>query len=121
MKNKLFIFSITFLILSCGYKSEWEAMRACEKWAEKQDLIYVINRTIEEYDMGLFDLNDLSEEDVMGLPTTKCMKDGDSTRIILGLKLKRDDFGTKDSPVIWSQLWRLPDDLNSKVIKRFRY
>ena len=109
MKTKSLIPLILFLLTSCGYKSEFEAMQACKEWAGKQEGIYLSSY---DYVKGT---NEVGE-----YISSKCKKDGERTRKILGLKLNRADFGSEDSPVGEFKSYIFYDE-NFKVIKRFSY
>ena len=113
LQNILKIIPIFFLLGSCGYKSEFEAFQACEEWASKQEYIY-----LENYDLVKGGIN----LEVGRYGTAKCRKDGEDTRKILGLKLNRTNYGSKESPVGDSNYYNfIFADENYKVIKRFSY
>ena len=107
LQNILKIVPILFLLFSCGYKSRFEALQACEEWASKQEDIYL------EY-------SDLSEFKVGRFGTAKCKDDGEDTKKILGLKLNSKNYGSEESPVGKYNTFTF-DNENLKVIKRFSY
>ena len=112
LHNIFKIVPILFLLVSCGYKSEFEALQACEEWASKQEDIYLIT----------YNFVTRKEPTVGGVGTAKCRKDGKDTRKILGLKLNRKNYGSKEFPVGDTKYWDLIfSDENFKVIKRFSY
>ena len=108
LQNIFKIVPILFLLVSCGYKSKFEALQACEEWASKQEYIYLeFNDPIE------------GTTTVGGYKAAKCIGD---TKKILGLKLKYTNYGSKESPVGNFKFYNIIfADENYKVIKRFSY
>ena len=107
LQNIFKIVPILFLLVSCGYKSKFEALQACEEWASKQEDIYLeVNDPFE----GTY---------VSRVQAAKCIGD---TKKILGLKLNYSNYGSKESPFGNSKYYNIYfRDENFKVIKRFRY
>ena len=113
LQNILKIIPIFFLLVSCGYKSEFEAFQAWEEWASKQEDIY-----LESYDL----VKGKIKFEVGRYGTAKCRQDEEDTRKILGLKLNLTNYGSEESPIGDSKYWNfIFSDDNFKVIKRFSY
>ncbi len=125
MKNKILPILSLFILSSCGYKSSFEAMYECKKWANEaksyKGIIKAIKKTPENEK-----LNEIYFKDtVNNFPLRKCEKESD-TKKVLGLEVKNREA---DKVYVFSQGQRLKANLEQMldtgldwvVIERFKY
>ena len=125
MKNKILPIIFLFILSSCGYKSSFEAMYECKKWANEaksyKGLIKAIKKTPENEKLNEIYFTDT----VNSFPLRKCEKEAE-TKKVLGLEIKNREankvYVLDQGQRLKANLAQILDTgIDWVVIKRFKY
>ena len=123
--NKSLLVSLPFLIISCGYRSFYEASISCEKWREEGGTYTGVIEALKKNDNNKNQPEFLFNETKNNFPMRKCQFDKETNQI-LGLKVLNRE---KNKNYYFPQGQRLQNspsnlidiDLKWEINKRFKY
>ena len=125
MKNKILPIIFLFIISSCGYKSSFEAMYDCKKWANKAKSYTGVIRALQKTPENE-KLNEIYFKDtVNNFPLRQCEKEPE-TKKVLGLEVKNREadkvYEMTQGQRLKSNLGQMLDTgLDWVVVERFKY